>query len=209
MLKATIGKLTSGRLPALEPFESHRFAPDHPLRRLFESSRQRGRHANGADAFSDIIALSRTIRRAHGVERIGEGELRARMARATEWAVETLEQLPNADGIVWFGSSLRGKPAPKDLDVCIVTSGERVEWHDAVTGLCRCQRLQSELSSLSSGPGLPAVSAKAIAWYDEHPFLRLRFVERCPYLALARGRSKQLCGFSNVGGEEYLEVKAP
>lgn len=183
------------------------------MRRLYESSRQRREHREGGSIMRGVALLRRELMREHGGERVPLAESARRLAAVCDLGRALFEEYPELDGVVIFGSLLRSKPAPRDIDLCLVIHGERIESHsEDGKAECRCRALTARFqkSALSSGIlGLP-LGAKVIPWYDEHPYLRLRFVERCPYLALRRPAhgADPLPGFFNWSGRAYLAEKA-
>ena len=212
--------LLFGRAGALSAFNSLNFPDSHPVRLLYEHSRQSGAHSEGDSALISVCLLVREL----GSERPGRcldrKSMRARLQAMLAWSEQALLELDDLDAIVIFGSALRGKLEPADVDICLVKGGESIERHSQLESLsdsgqlCCCRLLEARFarSRVPKRIETAPISAKAIAWYDEHPYLRLKFVERCPYLALARVSSKQrgpaLQGFFNCAGTAYRQGRA-
>ena len=104
----------------------HQFSEKSAAGELYQRSLQRGFLSEGNDAIGDVLRLSEWYRQKK-IERITPDAMISRLAKMRDWA-EMLFSKPefacDIEAVAFHGTSLRGNPEARDVDIKIFTTYE-------------------------------------------------------------------------------------
>jgi hypothetical protein len=185
-------------------------AENHPARRMYESSRLRGEHFEGATIPLGLAKYQKEIDQYYPDRRISAQENLLRFEAVLRWCKEVFSSFPEVDAIVYFGSALRARRAPNDFDFSLAIAKSNADRSSSATSRIdllekRFADMASKFHSIETIP----VKIKVLDSYDEHPKLALKFIERCPYAVFFRPLDdSRTAAFFNCSGRKYLEERS-
>jgi hypothetical protein len=91
------------------------------LHKLLQNAYQCSTYAAGPAIISALLTCINN-RRGDGVERCTDAQVLDRIFRVTEFSSRVFNAHHDVEGLIWLGSSLRGRADPKDYDFVISTS---------------------------------------------------------------------------------------
>lgn len=192
---------------------AEKFGETSVVAHLYRSSQQASTHAEGSDCIRALLGYVADLRRS-GTERATEAQVVSRVQDSLEFAKAVFAQIPQVEAVVLYGSALRGKPAPKDFDIRLVTSfmePDHSDWEHP-----KMNALQAEVDrAFRENPGIPKTIAglstevMVNSAFHDSGGMELDYVERGPYLVVMRGNMEgTFAAFINLSGTEYLSERA-
>ncbi|WKZ56754.1 MAG: hypothetical protein QY326_08470 [Bdellovibrionota bacterium] len=210
----------------LAEVRGHRFSAQSPLGALYaESVSSPQQHQEGREA---LIALSRyfdSLREVPG--RMDQTSFWKRMEAVVRFVEDTLRSLDvelptgRVEGVVVYGSVLRGKAAAGDLDVRVVTSyepGEIIDFNHPVMS-----KVESAVHRLAVSEGRMSLEVDGLPIRTDDPWINSEYVDRIgqglsyvtrgPYLAFVKlggsqGAQVPMGVFFNCAGTTYMAERA-
>ncbi len=189
-----------------------RLQDDSPLKALYELSCAGGKHFEGSDAL-EAVGRHKAELREQGVERCSDLELFSRIHFVEVLAADLFKQFLGVEGVVFYGSALRGKNAPGDIDVMVLTEAQDPN--------LKCLNVYSLKDYEST---LVARIEQALARHDltyrgvrvnatvEYAVNRfgglLDLAAEGPFLAFVKTSKAGIDYFANTGFQKYREARA-
>lgn len=204
-----------------------------PLFSLFtDSCNKDSSHSEDSAVIVSLCRLKRELEQ-EGYLRINDGDFEKRLDFMYRYAEEALSilrgisaplsefypengsvQVP-LQGVVFFGSFVRGKPAPGDIDIRLVIPYRTAYFvNDFMMGYNPSQRAMQQAVEGSSLPSSFIedgreidINLEADSHYNEGG--GLEFVRNGPYVAFFPGTNGKLCVFYGNGSGNYRKSREP
>jgi len=190
------------------------FPSDSVIAELYRASiSSTNGHFEGQLCAKGLLALVAELRRGSGETRVHDDVHIRRATAAIEFARAVLQALNEVDAVVIYGSVLRGKLTPGDLDVRLVTRllvTEQIDVEHPVMSALEGRVDQAFKQSATIPKSVEGLVPHAMvnSAFNGITGMDLSYVTGGPYLAVMRGKTAESVAiFLNTSVSTYLSNK--
>ncbi len=186
-------------------------SPASQLRSLYESSVIRKGHAQGESVFDALVQYKDWISKDPSVAtRCSNRQLLTRTTLVENMSKVLFAKFSIMEGVTFFGSAVRGKERPGNLNLMILTSPQDLDFkHNRYSPeeIAKTEVTKIEDFIKTNFPSIAGIKVNFFVNYtNQDPYLSNSICETGPYLVFVKGRSsREIYHFANTSCVDYLK----